>query len=227
MSATVLREVRLYGELGRRFGRVHLLAVSTAREAARALCAVLDGFEREFLGADGLRSYHVFVGRGAARRDISENQVIEPVGATEPIRFVPVIAGAKSAGATQIILGSLLVVASIALNVWSQGALNAITTPMLKLGVILILGGVVGLISRQRQKSDPAASDTPSYAYDGPVNNTQEGGPVPLAFGRVVCGSTVISQGLSTEALVVPGATDSPAPVGRPPYEPHFPTDER
>ena len=48
--AAVLREVRLYGALGREFGRVLHLAVATPAEAVRALRAVLPGFERAFLG---------------------------------------------------------------------------------------------------------------------------------------------------------------------------------
>ena len=72
MSGTaVLREVRLYGALGREFGRVFRLAVATPAEAVRALIAVLPGFERAFIGRDGRQGYHVFVGRSALRREFT------------------------------------------------------------------------------------------------------------------------------------------------------------
>ncbi|WP_426771195.1 hypothetical protein [Enterobacter cloacae complex sp. 379K3] len=38
--------VRLYGKLGTLFGREHRLSVSSVREAIRALCIMLPGFER-------------------------------------------------------------------------------------------------------------------------------------------------------------------------------------
>lgn len=41
-----IRTVRLYGWLGRAFGREHRLAVASPAEAVRALCALLPGFEK-------------------------------------------------------------------------------------------------------------------------------------------------------------------------------------
>ena len=36
----------------------------------------------------------------------------------------------------------------------------------------------------------------PSYAFDGPLNTTAQGNPVPLAYGKILAGSQVISAGL-------------------------------
>ena len=207
-----LREVRLYGALGRRFGRVFRLAVSTPAEAVRALCAVLPGFERAFLGADGRAAYHVFVGRGAQRRDIGKEDAAAPVGASEPIRFVPVIQGAKRQGVLQTIVGYVIFAVGVYYGKPS----------MVALGESLILGGVIQMLSPQRVGRDPRQENLPSYAFDGPVNNTEQGGPVPVAYGRVICGSTVVSQGLSTTELHVPGwygdGNDLP-PQDLPPWE--------
>ena len=41
----------LLGELGKRFGRRHKMAVATAAEAVRALCANFPTFERELLAS--------------------------------------------------------------------------------------------------------------------------------------------------------------------------------
>jgi predicted phage tail protein len=40
----------LLGELGKRFGRRHKMAVASAAEAVRALCANFPTFERELVG---------------------------------------------------------------------------------------------------------------------------------------------------------------------------------
>lgn len=209
MSAAVLREVRLYGALGQQFGRLFKLAVATPAEAVAALRAVLPGFERAFVGRDGRAAYHVFVGRREQRRDIGEKDLNAPLGASEPIRLVPVIAGAKRGGVLQTVIGVVLLVAAFV------GYGNQYTV---QLGISLILGGVIQMLSPQRVGRDDRDASAPSYAFDGPVNNVEQGGPVPLIFGRVVCGSTVVSQGLSSGLLIV--TTGPPlTPVALPPYE--------
>ena len=155
MSGTaVLREVRLYGALGREFGRVFRLAVATPAEAVRALIAVLPGFERAFIGRDGRQGYHVFVGRSALRRDLGEQELSEPLGAADPIRLVPVIQGAKRGGLFQTILGAVLVVVGLFSAQFGGGAL-------LQIGAAMILGGVVQLLSPQRKGKD-AVTNLPS-----------------------------------------------------------------
>ena len=48
-----LREIRLYGHLGKKFGRIHRFAVESAQEAIMAMCMVLDGFERGVMANAG------------------------------------------------------------------------------------------------------------------------------------------------------------------------------
>ena len=57
-------EVRLYGVLGSRFGRVHQLAVRSGAEAIHALCVMVPGFRR-FLRLSEERglTFAVFRGR--------------------------------------------------------------------------------------------------------------------------------------------------------------------
>lgn len=216
MSAAVLqplREVRLYGVLGRQFGRLFRLAVRTPAEAVEALCAVLPGFRAAFVGRDGRQKYHVFVGRGPFRRDIGVDDKDAPVGVNEPIRFVPVVAGAKRAGAFQTILGIVLLVYGVATS-------NGLAAAQ---GLALILGGVIQLLSRQRETD---RDDKRNYAFNGPENITDAGVAVPVCYGRVVTGSVVVSQGITSIEQSTPwygpgspwGEID-PATPGPPPYE--------
>lgn len=204
VAVPLLREVRLYGRLGRQFGRVFRLAVQTPAEAARALCALLPGFRQALLGPDGRGAYHVFVGRGQRRHDIGEEEVQASVGSADVIRFVPVVEGAKRAGVLQTVVG----IALIAYGVFGGGG-----PVFTQAGVAMLLGGVIQLLSPQRKKEERKPEGQTSYAFDGPVNITEQGGPVPVALGRVICGSTVVSQGLSTVQIVAP----APAPLPEPP----------
>jgi predicted phage tail protein len=213
VSATVLqpglREIRLHGPLGAQFGRVHRMAVSTPREAAMALCAVLPGFRGAFLGRGNQARYHVLIGRGAARYDIDRDEVDAPVGRAAPIAFVPLIGGAKK-GWGRVILGAVIMAVGYYFGQpW-----------LVQVGTALALAGVSQMLSPQRQAGPPRPEDTPGYAFDGIVNTTQQGLPVPVAFGRCIVGSAVISAGLSTDDVVIPAPPPPPPPPPLPPYEP-------
>lgn len=224
MSATLaqvnpaLREVRLYGALGRQFGRVFRLAVMTPAEAVQALAAVLPGFRNAFLGPDGRAKYHVFVGRGQGRHSIGEAQAGDLVGRMEPIRLVPEVQGAKRAGAVQTVIGAVLFVVGLVMNYYAPGSGSG----LMQTGALMMLGGVIQLLSPQRKREEESSKPL-SYAFDGPINNTEQGGPVPLVFGRVICGSTVVSQGLSSVEIVIPPpAPLDPVPV--PDYYEDYPS---
>ena len=58
-----MRTVRLYGQLGSRFGRSFRLAVNSPAEAIRALCAIVPGFQQYLATAkeQGM-AFAVFIG---------------------------------------------------------------------------------------------------------------------------------------------------------------------
>ena len=193
-----LREVRLYGRLGAQFGRIHMLAVSSAAEAIRALCVLVPGFERALADSDahGVR-YACFLGK----RNIGEDDLHKLVGG-DAIRIAPVIAGAKRAGLFQTILGAaILVVSALTYNAYGATAGWAMMTGM---GVSMALGGVTQLLSPQQ--SGLSAQDSPengaSYNFNGAVNTSAQGNPVPVLYGRMICGSAVISAGIFAEDQV-------------------------
>lgn len=224
----VLREVRLYGELGRQFGRVHRLAVASAAEAARALCAVVPGFRAMFLGGDGQAEYHVYVGRGRSREQLDEQRKEDPVGTESVIRFVPRVAGAKRQGSGQTILGAVLVAVGWTMQAvgWASGnaALYAAGTWIAKTGYVMVISGVVQMLSPQRKQPDQVQND-PSYGMDGGAfNNPDAGAPVPIAYGRVVVGSVTVSAGLSTD-VYNPNGGAALTPVQLPPYMPRYEVD--
>ena len=192
--------VRLSGKLGTMFGRVHSLAVSSAQEAALALSATVPGFERELLtSADKGVRYAVFYGK----RNISEEEIESNCGKQE-IRIVPVIQGSKRGGLFQTILGAAL----IGLAVWNPmgwaalGTAGAVGTPALfGMGLSLALGGVMQMLSPQQRGL--STRDNPengaSYNFNGPVNTTAQGNPVPVLYGEMIVGSAVASAGIFAE----------------------------
>lgn len=191
-----LREVRLYGVLGKRFGRLHRLAVESAAEAVRALCAVLDGFEAYLLSQRSAAGYRVWAGP----YNLAEADLPRPAGSREVIRIVPVVHGAKRQGFGQVIAGAALVVA---------GTLLMPTFPMLgaaavKVGFGLAIGGVMQMLSPQHKVNrDEPSKGAQSYSFGGAINTDEEGGCVPLLYGRLLVGSLVISGGIRTSDVAL------------------------
>lgn len=198
-----LRTIRLYGKLGARFGRVHRLAVSSCAEAVQALSVLLPGFEREMVSSkDRGVGYACFVGK----RNLKEENLFDLCGDND-IRIAPMIMGSKRGGLFSIVLGAALFFTApyLASPLFAAGlsgsAALAIGAGAATLGKLLMLGGVMQLLSPQ-QKS-VATRDGPdngaSYNFNGPVNTTAQGNPVPLLYGEMVVGSATISAGIYAE----------------------------
>lgn len=183
-----MREVRLYGELGRRFGRVHHFAIKNAAEAVRALRANFPGFEREFLAI--AERYRIIVGR---TRLSEARELLDPSGDREVIRIIPVVAGAKRAGVLQTIIGIFVIAVGVFVpGPWSPYLINA--------GLALTLGGVIQMLTPvpKLKAGEDKTKNNASYVFSGPINVAAQGNPVPVGYGRLIIGSAVISAGLST-----------------------------
>lgn len=189
-----MRAVKLYGKLGTKFGRVHNLHVSSAAEAVRALCSILPGFERELMTSkDRGVAYSVFNGT----RNLDKDELNNLTGARE-IRIAPVILGSKKAGVMQVILGVVLIAASVFFPPLAGSAYAASAT---MLGASMALGGVVQMLTPQQKglSSRDSPDNGASYNFNGPVNTTAQGNPVPLLYGEMHVGSAVISAGVYAE----------------------------
>jgi predicted phage tail protein len=195
----ILREVRLYGHLGKRFGRIHHLAVESAAEAVRALCVVIEGFERYVLQHSS-PGYRVWAGRA----NLVADDLAQPVGTREVIRIVPVVEGAKRRGLGQTIVGAVLIVAGMAITAASGGTASPVGTAMVNAGIAMAIGGVIQMLSPQRG-ADGTEQDKngPSYSFNGAVNVDAEGGCVPVLYGEMIVGSVVISGGIRTADIAV------------------------
>jgi predicted phage tail protein len=209
----MLREVRLVGALGERFGRVHHFAVGSASEAIRAMCTQFEGFERELMQSHerGV-GYRVLVGGRAQAAEALAN----PSSWREPIRLVPVMTGAGRGWGT-ILLGVVLVVASfytgglaaagggttsgfLTAGGVAAGTAATISGAMFSIGVSLTLSGVTSLLAPSPRALAPAEDDKhkPSYLFDGPVNTIAQGHPVPLGYGRLIVGAAQVSGGIAS-----------------------------
>lgn len=185
-----LTRIELSGVLGKKFGRVHEMSVHSPAQAVRALCVLLPGFERELMSSkDRGIAYAVFRGK----TNIGEAELCHPTG-QEKIRIAPVLHGAKSGGIFQTILGAALVVVGVVGDAFTDGA----TSPLIGLGLSMMAGGVMQMLSPQQHglATQDSAGSGASYNFNGAVNTSAQGNPVPVLYGRAIVGSAVGSAGI-------------------------------
>ncbi|MDF3832154.1 tail assembly protein [Cupriavidus basilensis] len=199
----MLREIRLYGHLGKRFGRVHRFVVKSPAEAIAALKANFGAFENHLI-QHNKPGYHVFVDE----KNLGLDDLLAQTSAGV-IKIVPVIAG-RGKGGLQILIGAALIAAAFytgGVMLAADNTLIAATTMggiAFSMGVGLIVGGVAQMLTKSPAMSSTERPDNkPSYAFNGPVNTTQQGNPVPICYGELIVGSQVIYAGITTDEIPV------------------------
>ncbi len=197
-----LRTIVLSGTLGKRFGRVHQLAVESAAEAVRALGVLLPGFNT-FLNEsrDKGLAFAVFYGK----RNISESELRDPPSHND-IRIAPVVQGSKAAGLVQTVLGVALIAAAVffapagaaGAGLLASGGAWGVAGAV---GISLALGGVAQMIAGTQKglSSSESTDNTPSYNFSGIKNTTTQGNPVPLCYGEMTVGSALLSLSIVAE----------------------------
>lgn len=180
-----LKTVKLYGDLGKKYGREFHLDVKSPAEAVRLLCANFKGFRQFFIGKDGKKQYHIVLNK----QDLALEEAFYPSSTKEVIKIIPVVQGSGGNPFVRIIIGAVLVYTGLASNV----------------GWALIIGGVSEIMFPIPSPVSPAEledpENKPSYNFDGPVNTIRQGNPVPVGYGKLRVGSQVVSAGFFSEGL--------------------------
>ncbi len=191
-----MKQIILYGELAKRFGKHHNFAVKNVSEAIRALSANCKGFHKMMAEAHryGI-GFSVKVGKLALN---TESDAANPCGELDVIRIAPALFG--SSGVARILVGAVLVVGGILISGASFGAAGQIGGSMIYAGIGLIIGGVASLLTGP-PKIDLPGKETQSYIFNGATNTTTQGGIVPVGYGRMIVGSIVISAGIETHEI--------------------------
>ena len=225
-----MKKIVLRGELGKKFGRTHWFDLNTPAEAIRALSANFTEFANELAGAaERGVGYMVHIGKDAMQSldeidypsGKSEEISITPVlqgagdgGVGQIFAGIGLIAAAIVLGPIGLgVLGATGAIAGTA----------GIATAIGYVGAAMVLGGTAQLLSPTlsantsssfgasasrapaRESFSPRnnepADNRSSYIFNGAVNLTAQGNPVPICYGRMKVGSVVVSAGLSTEDI--------------------------
>ncbi len=214
-----MKVVKVYGELKKRIGQGRLeLDVATPAEAIRALCANFPGLQKWIIDSeqDGV-AYKVKVGKEQVGEDNLET-LHYPWSEREVFSITPVLMGAGKGGWGKVLIGGLLIGAavltggaSIAFTGGMFGATAGLTGAALakatafaaigNFGIYMGLSGIGELLSPAPPVPEEAETLT-NYAFSGVANVARVGTPVPIAYGRLFVGSSIISSGLDVDQVI-------------------------
>ena len=193
----MLTKVKLLGELGRRFGRVHQFHLSTHAEAIAALAANFSNFWAYLLQtSDRGIGYKVIARSPCGFTHLDEESL--DLSAQELLIIAPVPCG--SGGVGRIIAGVALIAAAGPLG--GLGILGLTATNFTLVGAALLLSGVSQLLSPV-PKAPKATEDKSrnSFISNGVTNVSTPGQCIPVVYGTHLTGSIVISSGITTSQI--------------------------
>ena len=225
--------VRLLGDLGERYGAEHVYHnLRTPADAIKLLCINHPEFRNELL-----TSHEKGVGYRVLQAgvDLNIGDLQLPIGQNDLV-LVPVVSGADDNPFVQAIVGVALIGAAFFTGGATIGLLGlaapvAASTALGTLGATLVLGSVTQMLSPQPdlgsfgvstrgefQATRPesvnrGADGQQSYAYLGAQNTVGVGATIPVAYGKVLIGSHVISADVDVadESDPIKKATRTPS----------------
>ena len=215
-----MTHVKLMGEIGEKFGTEWDMNVSSFRDMFRLIDCQTEGFKKYLLDCAD-KGINFTIQNGEDLVDGTLDAMIAPV--KETVIITPIAAGAGASDVFKVVIGALLIIYGPGLvdSLFAAGGEGAVVTSEMSavegqayaaetvttstkvgkwqiaarravqgLGASLGMDGVTGYLT-----PDTPSEAGKSYLYDGPENNVLQGAPVPLLYGRLLVGGSVINFG--------------------------------
>lgn len=193
----MLKTIKLYGILGKKFGKQFKLDVANTREAMRALSAQIPGFEKFMLHAHELGlAFAVF----QDQRTINHSE-IDMRSDAAVIKIIPRVIGAGGdSGVLNIILGVVLV----AVGFFAFGTTSALGAGLIGAGIGMAIGGVAQMLMPSPESIENQNQDgnKANLGFGGAVTTVAQGNPLPVLRGRREIGGFINSAGQYPEDML-------------------------
>ncbi len=194
-----MKTISLHGDLKKFSSEPVMLDAPTPQMITRGLISQLeDGLEFRKALAAGRFEFLCINNKTGKKTYIHDEMTAAMNVDHDEIHITPVVEGSGKFG--QIILGVILIVVGAVMNFYAPGS----GAGVMAAGIAMVAGGVVQLLmpapdinSLQNERPD----SKPSYIFNGAVNVYEQGGPVPLVYGRTRAGSVIVSAGFDVERL--------------------------
>ena len=203
----MLSKLKLYGELSEFCGGQNEFEAVINRpiDAIRFLRSNFIGFDKHILN----KNYQVYIGE----HNIDEDLLDFPSGGLD-IKIIPVIAGAGNVG--KIIAGVALIGFAMftggGAGILGKGLMSgagmtfgttsfSISALAGKLGLLLVLSGVAGLLTPTPELPDDESDPIKSFSFSGVQQTTRSGTAIPVVYGKTLVGSIPISTKIETNDI--------------------------
>ena len=202
----MLSKIKLYGDLAEFCGgqNEYMAVINRPIDAIRFLRSNFIGLDKHILN----KNYQVFIGD----YNIDENLLDFPSGGLD-VKIIPVVAGAGNVG--RIIAGVALI--GFAMFTGGAGILGkglfsgagmtfgatsfSISAFAGKLGLLLILSGVAGLLTPTPELPEEESDPIKSFSFSGVQQTTRSGTAIPVVYGKTLVGSIPISTKIETNDI--------------------------
>lgn len=192
----MLTIVKLLGELGQRFGRIHQFHLTTHAEAFKALAANFPDFWGYLLEASDRGIGYKALASSDCREFTYLDEKSFNFPSMETLIIAPVPCG--SGGVGRIIAGAALI--GLAGPLGGLGILGLTATNFTLVGAALLLSGVSQLLS-PTPKTPKEDKSRNSFIFNGVTNTSAPGNCIPVCYGCHLVGSAVISAGITTSQI--------------------------
>ena len=205
----MLSKVKVYGKLAEFCGgnTEFDAVINQPIDAVRFLKANFAGLEKHMSN----QHYQVYMGE----HNIDEDLLDFPSGGFD-IKIIPVVVGSGNVGkilAGIALIGFAVFTGGAGFGVLSQpvfgktagalmlGSLN-VSALAGKLGMLLVLSGVAGLLTPTPELPDDESDPIKSFSFSGVQQTSRAGIAVPVVYGKMLVGSIPISTIITTEDIV-------------------------
>ena len=194
-----MKTIILHGILAKKFGKTFKLSVNSTKEAMRALCVQLTGFEAFMMNAhrQGLR-FAVF----HDKHNVSESE-LDMSHTAKIIRVVPIVEGSKKAGVLETVIGAVLVVAGVVVTGMTFGGAGAVGAGLIGAGIGLMVGGISQMLMPKVDAQDNNQDgNKANKGFGGAVTTIAQGNPVPILYGEREIGGFIMSASQLPEDML-------------------------
>lgn len=196
------RNIIFKGRMGELFGEVHRLNVKTLQEGLHAIDTMKGGLRKYLIDCTEngvlmtVQKGEDFIGYEELPMELGKEDII----------ITPVPAGKGKSGIGKIIAAAALIALAIYFpdlaftlgkSLSSGGFTVNVSAMLFSTGVMLALSGIIDLTM-----DDPdELNEEKSQMFNGPINNTKSGVPVPLCYGMMEVGGAVVNFGFTDRRI--------------------------
>lgn len=187
-----MTQINLHGLLSLEFGSSMKFFLNRPRDVFSAIDANKKGFLKRIKDLSQIGMHYSIIIDGKDIKDIKELELKSNI---ETIDLIPVILGTGKVG------GAIMTIVGIAL-LFVPG-FQPVGVMLISQGVQMMLAPKPGILDPPKASVGTASALSQSFFFSNTVNLSQQGAAIPLGYGRMKIGSSVIQSSRSSYPIFI------------------------